>query len=169
MGPNEMGPNEMGLNEMGLNEMGPNEMGPNEMGPNIDNYTLFFDGCSKGNPGKAGAGAVIYKNDIEIWAKAHYVGAKQTNNYAEYMGLLVGLEEAVKQRIPTLTVKGDSLLVIKQMRGEYKINAPTLLTLNQHARTFLPHFTTITFEHVYRAKNKRADALSNEALQNTST
>ena len=138
----------------------------NDMGANIDNYTLFFDGCSKGNPGKAGAGAVIYKNGIEIWAKAHYVGAKQTNNYAEYMGLLVGLEEAVKQQISTLTVKGDSLLVIKQMRGEYKINAPTLLALNQQAKTcYLPHFTTITFEHVYRTENKRADALANMAVE----
>ena len=62
-------------------------------------YTLFFDGCSKGNPGRAGAGAVIYKNHLEVYADSLFVGEKKTNNVAEYNGLLLGLHEAVSRGI----------------------------------------------------------------------
>jgi ribonuclease HI len=130
-------------------------------------YTLFFDGCSKGNPGRAGAGAVLYKNEIEIWNKAHYVGNKLTNNYAEYMGLIIGLQEAVKQNISTLQVKGDSLLVIRQMKGEYKVNSENILELYKVAKNLTLLISNIEFNHVYRKDNKRADALSNEALLTT--
>ena len=132
---------------------------------NDTSYTLFFDGCSKGNPGKAGSGAVLYKNDIEeLWAKTHFAGLKQTNNYAEYMGLIIGLEEAVKQGMKDLTVKGDSLLVIKQMQGKYKVNSPNLLGLYNKATLLAKQFTKIEYIHVYRKDNKRADELSNDAL-----
>lgn len=127
-------------------------------------YTLFFDGCSKGNPGKAGAGAVLYMNDIEIWHKAYYISDKQTNNYAEYMGLIIGLEEAVKQKLTSLQVKGDSLLVIRQMKGEYKVNSPNILELYKKAIQLTKAINKIEFSHVYRKDNTRADALSNEAL-----
>lgn len=129
-----------------------------------DAYTLFFDGCSKGNPGKAGAGAVIYKNDIEIWNKAHYVSARQTNNYAEYMGLIIGLEAAVNLDIKELLVKGDSLLVIKQMKGLYNVNSPNIIPLHLRAANLAKRINIIDFTHVYRKDNKRADALSNDAL-----
>jgi ribonuclease HI len=130
-------------------------------------YTLFFDGCSKGNPGKSGAGAVLYKNNIEIWSKKHFVGEKQTNNYAEYMGLIIGLEEAEKQQISSLQVKGDSLLVIRQMKGDYKVNSPNILELYKKAISLAKNIKHIEYSHVYRKDNKRADALSNEALQLT--
>jgi len=84
-------------------------------------YTLFFDGCSKGNPGPSGAGAVIYdENNNEIAAILSFVGLKETNNVAEYSGLLLGLNEAIKKNISTLLVKGDSKLVIEQLKGCYK-------------------------------------------------
>ena len=134
------------------------------MSSTTDNYTLFFDGCSKGNPGKSGAGAVIYKNDIEVWTQAYFVGEKQTNNYAEYMGLIIGLEEAVKQKLGPLSVKGDSLLVIKQMRGEYKVNSSNILGLYKRASVLVKQIGNVEFLHVYRVNNKRADALSNEAI-----
>ena len=127
-------------------------------------YTLFFDGCSKGNPGKAGAGAVLYMNDIEIWHKAYYISDKQTNNYAEYMGLIIGLEEVVKQKLTSLQVKGDSLLVIRQMKGEYKVNSQNILELYKKAISLSKKIKHIEFMHVYRKDNKRADALSNDAL-----
>ena len=127
-------------------------------------YILFFDGCSKGNPGKAGAGAVLYKNEVEIWNKAYYISDKQTNNYAEYTGLIIGLEEAVKQNIASLQVKGDSLLVIRQMKGEYKVNSENILELYKTALSLTKFINKIDFTHVYRKDNKRADALSNEAL-----
>jgi ribonuclease HI len=135
-----------------------------------DEYTLFFDGCSKGNPGKAGAGAVLYRTDqrqaglIEIWSASEFVGANQTNNYAEYMGLILGLAEAVRKCLPNLLVKGDSLLVIKQMQGAYQVNAPHLLPLYQRACVLIKNIGKVEFQHVYRTENKRADALSNAAL-----
>ena len=69
-----------------------------------DKYTMFFDGCSKGNPGIAGAGAVLYKNGAEIWSKSLFVGEKETNNVAEYNGLILGLEEAIRRDIKSIEV-----------------------------------------------------------------
>lgn len=129
-----------------------------------DTYSLYFDGCSKGNPGKAGAGAVIYKNNMEIFSISIFVGEKETNNVAEYSGLVIGLKEAVKLTIKNLEVKGDSQLVIKQMKGEYQVKASSLLKLFQEAKTLQKQFDKITFTHVYRTENKRADELSNKGL-----
>jgi ribonuclease HI len=126
-------------------------------------YTLFFDGCSKGNPGRGGAGAVLYENDIELESYSLYVGDRVTNNFAEYSGLILGLENANRLGIKTLHIKGDSLLVIRQMNGEYKVNS-TLKEIYLKAKS-LTH-DTFTFSHVYRTENKRADQLSNEALIN---
>jgi probable phosphoglycerate mutase len=84
------------------------------------NYRLQFDGCCKGNPGIGGAGAVLYENDQEIWSHSEWVGDKTTNNIAEYHGLLLGLKESIQRGIDCLTVQGDSLLIIRQMKGEYK-------------------------------------------------
>lgn len=128
-------------------------------------HTLYFDGASKGNPGRAGAGAVIYDNTgKEIWSKALFVGNRHTNNVAEYTGLIIGLAAANGLHINALAVRGDSKLVIEQMKGTYKVGAPSLLPLHKKARELSQQITTITFEHVYREYNKRADALSNEAL-----
>lgn len=127
-------------------------------------YSMFFDGCSKGNPGKSGAGAVIYENDCEIWSLGVFVGINQTNNYAEYCGLICGLEEAVKMGIDCLTVKGDSLLVIKQMRGEYQVKSQNLQDLFQQSKDLEKKIKKIEFIHVLRKYNKVADHLSNIGL-----
>jgi ribonuclease HI len=128
-------------------------------------YTLFFDGCSKGNPGPAGAGAVIYdENNNEIWADSSFVGIKETNNVAEYSGLLLGLNEAIKRNITKLLVKGDSKLVIEQLKGSYKVKSPRLLPFFEKAKNLCKNFKSIKFEHVYRTDNKRADELSNKGL-----
>lgn len=127
-------------------------------------YILCFDGCSKGNPGKSGAGAVIYENDCEVWSLGVFVGINQTNNYAEYCGLICGLEEAVKKGIEYITVKGDSLLVIKQMKGEYQVKSQNLQNLFQQAKDLEKNFKKIEFIHIYRNENKVADYLSNVGL-----
>jgi ribonuclease HI len=127
-------------------------------------YELFFDGCSKGNPGPAGAGAVIYKNDVEIWSNSIFVGKKETNNVAEYSGLILGLEEAVKQNIKELSVKGDSELVIKQINGLYKVKSPSMIPLYIRVKSLQNCFDRIEFVHLYRDKNRRADELSNMGL-----
>ena len=125
-------------------------------------HTLFFDGCSKGNPGRAGAGAVLYNPEgAEVFAESVFAGYSTTNNEAEYTGLILGMNEALKHGITELQVCGDSQLVIRQMQGKYKVNSPNLVPLHQCAATLASKFLKIEFEHVYRDKNQRADALSN--------
>lgn len=127
-------------------------------------YKLQFDGCSKNNPGLAGAGAVIYKNGIEIWADHLFVGTNNTNNYAEYSGLIFGLEKAIELNIKSLHIEGDSLLVINQVTGKYKCNSPNLIELHKKTKELIPNFNDIMFVHIFRNKNVRADELSNNAV-----
>ena len=138
-------------------------------------YTLYFDGSSKSNPGLAGAGAVLYdENHNEIWCISKKVGDKETNNYAEYYALVIGLEECLQRKLQgsiqgslkQLIVKGDSLLVIKQMKGEYKVKSENLLPLYKKAKELQKELekdseSCVEFIHVYRCENKRADELSN--------
>ena len=127
-------------------------------------YLLQFDGCSKGNPGLAGAGAVIFNYEKEIWGSNKFIGAKTTNNEAEYSGLIMGLEKALDLGIKELAVEGDSLLVIKQMNGEFKVKSENLYILYNDAKELEKRFNSITFSHIYRSSNKRADELSNLCL-----
>lgn len=129
-----------------------------------DYYVLFFDGCCKGNPGPGGAGAVIYNNGAEIWSDSVFVGKNVTNNIAEYTGLIIGLKQAVKVGIKNLTVNGDSQLAIKQMNGIYKVNSENLIELYKTAKQLEKSFDNISYNHVYRKDNKRADALSNDGI-----
>jgi ribonuclease HI len=127
-------------------------------------YKLQFDGCSKSNPGIAGAGAVIYKFAEEISAKIQFVGNNETNNVAEYTGLIIGLKEAINLGIKEIDVEGDSMLVIKQMKGEYKVKSSNLINLYNEAKLLEKEFDIIKFKHIYRENNKRADELSNLAI-----
>jgi ribonuclease HI len=130
-----------------------------------DSYMMAFDGCSKGNPGRAGAGAVIYCNRAEIWADAKFVGAKETNNVAEYAGLIMGLHEALRRNIKQLTVQGDSELIIKQMKKEYAVKSPNIKAYYEAAAALAAKFERVHFKHVYRNHNVRADALSNVGIE----
>jgi ribonuclease HI len=129
-------------------------------------YKLQFDGCSKGNPGLAGAGAVIYQNDHEIWYDFSFLGKSSTNNQAEYNGLLLGLNQAINLNITEILVEGDSDLVIKQMNNKYKVKSENLIPLYEKAKRLESMFEKITFTHIYRNKNKRADELANQAVEN---
>ena len=131
--------------------------------PEIE-YRLQFDGCSKNNPGLAGAGAVIYKYNKEIWSGCLFVGTNTTNNYAEYSGLIIGMEKAIELNIKVLHVEGDSLLVINQMTGKYKCNSPNLIDNYNKAKELAAKFDSINFAHIFRNKNARADELSNKAV-----
>ena len=130
-----------------------------------DSYMMAFDGCSKGNPGRAGAGAVIYCNRVEIWADAKFVGPKETNNVAEYAGLIMGLHEALRRNIKQLTVQGDSELIIKQMKKEYAVKSPNIKAYYEAAAALAAKFERVHFKHVYRNHNVRADALSNAGIE----
>ena len=129
-------------------------------------YKLQFDGCSKSNPGVAGAGAVIYKYNKEISTKIQFVGNNSTNNMAEYTGLLIGIKEAIKLGIKELSVEGDSLLVINQMTGIYKVKSENLIEIHNEVKELTKQFDFISFTHIYRTNNKRADELSNIAISN---
>jgi len=128
-------------------------------------FVLYFDGCSKGNPGPSGIGAVIYKDGVEFWASCKYIGNKRTNNEAEYSALIFGLETAIEKKITKLSVCGDSLLVINQMNKLYKVKHPNLFDLYDKVNELKNKFEYIDFNHVYRKLNKRADELSNLALE----
>jgi ribonuclease HI len=127
-------------------------------------YVLHFDGCSKGNPGPSGIGAVISKLDIEEWCGWQYIG-KKTNNQSEYSALILGLNEAISRNIKELQVYGDSLLVINQVTGKFKVNNVLLQELHKEVIKLTQNFDYISFTHVYRDKNKRADELSNLGLE----
>ena len=127
-------------------------------------YSLNFDGASKGNPGLSGAGMVIYKNKEEIWSSCKFLG-KKTNNQSEYSALILGLKGAIELKITRLTVLGDSLLVINQVNGLFKVRSEMISELYEEVCLLKSQFEFIEFHHVYREYNKRADELSNLALQ----
>ena len=131
--------------------------------PEIE-YRLQFDGCSKKNPGLAGAGAVIYHYNKEIWSDHLFVGTSATNNFAEYAGLIIGLEKAIQLNIKVLHVEGDSLLVINQVTGKYNCNSLNLIEQYNKAKELTKQFDSINFFHIFRNKNARADELSNNAV-----
>ena len=127
--------------------------------------TLFADGGARGNPGPAAGGAVLLGEDGRVLAeRGEYLGTA-TNNVAEYTGLIVGLEEA--KRLGTVTmldVRMDSLLVVQQMRGIWKIKHPGLRPLAIRAGALLAGFPQRTIEHVPRDLNHLADAVVNRIL-----
>jgi ribonuclease HI len=129
-------------------------------------YVVHFDGCSKGNPGAAGAGAVLYQDGKEIQVATKYVGDNCTNNEAEWTGLLLGLAMCADRGIKNVTVRGDSQLVIKQMQGTYEVRHPMMRQLHGMAQRIIAGMGgCVRFEHVLRAANSRADELSNVALR----
>lgn len=131
-----------------------------------DKYVLYFDGCSKANPGPAGCGAILYKNDCEFAFVSEYLG-HQTNNYAEYMALIKGFELAISHGADgdSLLVRGDSMLVINQMKGIWKVKNASMQTLHLQAKQLQFKIPKgVTFEHIYRNLNTRADELANAAL-----
>jgi len=126
--------------------------------------TLFADGGSRGNPGPAASGAVLLDASGELLEEAHaYLGVK-TNNVAEWTALLLGLEAAAKRGIRRLSIRLDSELVVKQMRGEYRVKHPDLQPLHRRAQVLLRRFEHVDLRHVPRKQNVLADKLVNRVL-----
>lgn len=126
--------------------------------------TLFADGAARGNPGPAGAGAVLFDADGRVLAELTRSLGHATNNVAEYSALILGLEEALRRSIDELDVRMDSLLVVRQMQGLWKIKHPGLRPLALRAGALLAQFRRRTIEHVPREENSHADMLSNRAI-----
>lgn len=125
---------------------------------------LYADGAARGNPGPAGAGAVLEDDHGAVLAEvARYLG-RATNNVAEYSALIAGLEEARRRGVTDLDIRMDSLLVVRQMQGLWKIKHPGLKPLALRAGALLAEFPTRKIDHVRRDANARADALANRAI-----
>lgn len=130
-----------------------------------DTYLIaHVDGGARGNPGPAGYGVVITDQaGHKVATLSEYLG-HQTNNYAEYNGLLAALDYALIHGPRALKVVGDSELLVKQIRGEYKVKSPTLLELYQRARKMIAQLEWFSIHHVLRGGNQEADRLANLAM-----
>ena len=126
---------------------------------------IYTDGGARGNPGPAGAGAIIYDGSKLIASLKKYLG-EVTNNVAEYEALILALGEAKKKSISNraVEVRMDSELIVKQIRGEYKVKDRNLKVLHAKVRELLQDFSSVSFVHVPREDNKEADRLVNEAI-----
>ena len=123
--------------------------------------TAFFDGGARSNPGPAGYGVYIVDDQGTVQAELHGSLGIATNNVAEYRGLIAALQWAVDQGVSHFTVRGDSQLIIEQMRGNYKVKHEGLKPLYLQARMLVMQIGDVRFEHVPREQNKDADRLSN--------
>ncbi len=147
--------------------------------PNLDNshlerLVIYTDGGARGNPGPAGIGAVFYMDDgngnLKLIAEIKKYIGEQTNNFAEYTALIVALEKAVELGQQRICCFLDSELVVKQLNGLYKVREDSLKPLASKVLALTGKFKNISFNHVKREKNKEADRLVNEILdeqQNT--
>ena len=134
-------------------------------GARPDHYLIAYsDGGARGNPGPAGYGVVIHdEGGRKVTELSQYLG-HQTNNVAEYQGLIAALEYAAGDDCKALKVISDSELLVKQIRGEYKVNNPTLKDLHGRARQLIRQLEWFNIQHVLRGKNRDADRLANEAM-----
>ncbi|MDP2321420.1 MAG: ribonuclease HI family protein [Acidobacteriota bacterium] len=123
--------------------------------------TAYFDGGSRGNPGLAGWGAYLVDDDGTVLAELSGALGVATNNVAEYTGLIAALQWAADHDVTALSVKGDSLLIVEQMRGNYKVKNEGLKPLHMKARMLVMQIGNVRFGHVPREHNKDADRLSN--------
>jgi ribonuclease HI len=126
-----------------------------------------IDGGSRGNPGPASYGVVVRDAKGEIVAKLKKYIGRATNNVAEYYGLIAALDYAQAHAIRALHIESDSELLVKQMRGQYKVKSEELRPLFERAKKMSATFDSFGINHVYREQNRDADALANEALDET--
>ena len=123
--------------------------------------TAYFDGGARGNPGPAGYGVHIVDDQGTVLSEQHGSLGIATNNIAEYRGLIAALQWAVEHDLKALTVRGDSQLIVEQMRGNYKVKNEGLKPLYLQARMLVMQIGDVRFEYVPREQNKNADRLSN--------
>ncbi|PYU76022.1 MAG: ribonuclease HI [Acidobacteria bacterium] len=140
---------------------------PAEPKPAPAAYRANIDGGSRGNPGPASYGVVIRDARGEIVAKLKKYIGHMTNNVAEYYGLIAAMDYAQSHGIRALRIESDSELLVKQMRGLYKVKSEDLHPLFERAKKMSQAFDSFRIEHVYREQNREADALANEALDET--
>ena len=126
--------------------------------------TVHVDGGARGNPGPAAIAAVVSDVNGELLTEASQVIGRATNNVAEYRALLLGIQTALELGADELDLVGDSELIVKQVRGEYKVKNADLKPLHAEVRAALSGVPSWTIRHVRRELNVEADRLVNEAL-----
>jgi len=131
-------------------------------------YQANIDGGSRGNPGPAAYGVVVRDPRGEIVARLKKYIGNNTNNVAEYFALIAALDYAQNHGVRALRIESDSELLVKQMRGQYKVKSAELRPLFERAKKMSLAFESFRINHVYREQNKEADALANQALDETS-
>lgn len=125
---------------------------------------LYSDGAARGNPGPSGAGAVLIEPGGQVVARLGKYLGNQTNNYAEYMGLLIGLKHAKTLGAKEIEVFADSELLIRQLSGRYQVKSLSLRPLYEEAVKLLNDFSRVKLVHVPREMNASADEMSNRAI-----
>lgn len=132
--------------------------------PAYSRVRLYSDGAARGNPGLAGAGAVLVEPSGQVVDRIGKFLGKQTNNYAEYMGLLLGLRRARELSVREVEVFADSELMLRQLGGRYQVKSASLRPLYEEALVLLNDFERVKFVHVPREMNRAADEMSNRAI-----
>jgi len=133
-------------------------------------FTIHADGGARGNPGPAGAGVMIRDASGNSVASVSQFLGKHTNNFAEYEAVILGLETlkkiipSAKQKSTNVIIKMDSELVVRQMRGEYKVKNKTLKEQQARLAPLIATFKSVLFTHVPRSENSDADSLANAAM-----
>ena len=122
------------------------------------------DGASRGNPGPAGIGVQITTEDGTVLAEIARGLGEATNNVAEYTAVIEGLSHARELGARSVTLRSDSLLLINQLTGRYRVKSTHLQPLHRRARSIAAGFERISFEHVPREENREADRLANEGV-----
>jgi ribonuclease HI len=131
----------------------------------VHDYLISYtDGGARGNPGPAGIGVVLQdKTGQTIGEWSEFLGVA-TNNQAEYKALLLALKQAVALGVVELDCRLDSELVVKQLKGEYKVKHPDLKPLFEQAKSLISQIKNVSFKHIRRELNKQADQLANQAM-----
>ena len=142
------------------------DAGP-ETKPAATAHRINIDGASRGNPGPAAYGVVIRDARGETVAKIKKYIGRFTNNVAEYYGFIAAMDYAHAHGVRAIRVESDSELLVKQMRGLYKVKSADLQPLYERAQKMSKAFESFRIDHVYREQNREADALANEALDET--
>jgi ribonuclease HI len=130
----------------------------------LKGLTIYTDGASRGNPGEAGAGVIIYDRQGTIVKKIKASLGTTTNNVAEYMALIIALKEAVRLKADALQLFSDSELMVRQLKGIYKVKDRKMQALAAEARKLLSNFIRYDIVSVPRAQNREADKLANLAI-----
>jgi len=133
---------------------------PADPGPVV----VVCDGASRGNPGPAGIGAAVYASSGEVLAEIAEGIGETTNNVAEYGAMIAGLARAADLGATDVTVKADSLLMVQQMKGVFKVKADHLKPMHAEARTIARGFKRVAYVHIPREQNTHADRLANQGV-----